>query len=338
MNHSDTKESDGFFTVSSTGILLDCSYHFLQITGYSVKEIMGQPLQRFLSNSSWENFQSSEYKQLELKSITLELTTIETHQEAITFRGEPALQILFQQEPEEFLMNTASGSLEEWTLMSKILSHDLREPLRKILLYIDMIRGNTRNQITPESLMLLQITNDQGYQAMQLLDAIRQYVSFSTTSKLLVKSIDLNEVLDKSWTRVYDENGLKESLLEKPHLPVIRGQGAMLQALFYQILDNSVKYSEPLRPLQIKVDSTIYQEADREMVEIRFQDNGVGFDDMYREDVFRLFSQLNRSSSGSGAGLAICKKIVESHQGQIAATSQPGKGTVLTIRLPVKPQ
>lgn len=337
MNHSDTKEFAGFFTVSSTGILLDCSYHFLQITGYSVAEVIGQSLQQFLTNTSWENVQSGDYKQLELKSIAQEWTTVETHPEEVTFRGESAWQIRFQPEPEEYIENKASGSLDEWTLMSKILSHDLREPLRKILLYIDMIRGNTKNQITPESLMLLQITNDQSYQAMQLLDAIRQYVSFSTTSKLLVKSIDLNEVLDKSWMRVYDENGLKESLLEKPHLPVIRGQGAMIQALFYQILDNSVKYSEPRRPLQIKVESSLCQEDDQEMVEIRFRDNGIGFDDMYSEDVFRLFNQLNRSSSGCGAGLAICKKIVESHQGQIAATSQPGEGTTLTIKLPLKP-
>ncbi len=327
MNHPDTKGAFGFITVSSSGIILDFSYHVLQITGKSAIQILGHPFDQILSSSAWEHLQTQSDGAITFLSAENSLPEWRYQSREVWVENQPACQFVLSRK-EDAMLNKD----DEWLLMNKIFSHDLREPLRKILLYIDMIRGNTQNQITPESLMLLQITNNQSYQALQLLDAIRQYTSFSATEKLSLKSVNLNDVLEKSWLRVCDENGLKETVLIKGHLPVIRGQGMMLQTLFYQVLDNSAKYAEPGRPLQIQVNAQV----NKQTVDIQFTDNGIGFDEIYSQDVFRLFKQLNRNSPGCGAGLALSKKIVETHQGKISAHSETGKGTALNISLPLQ--
>ncbi|MDR6193502.1 ATP-binding protein [Siphonobacter sp. SORGH_AS_0500] len=331
MNHSDTKETAGFITVSSSGMILDFSYHLLQITGLSAIHILDQPLDLFLLQATWERLQAQPTGTLTL--LNPEITCIEFHYQIHETRlaDQKTFQITLKPKDEERQPASFTSLDNDWLLMNKIFAHDLREPLRKILLYIDMIRGNTQNQITAESLMLLQVTNDQSYQALQLLDSIRQYTSFATNEKRTLKSIDLNEMVEKSWLRVSDENGLNTTVLEKTQLPVIKGQGTMIQTLFYQLLDNSAKFAHPSRPLQIRIEAELHSQS----VEIRILDNGIGFDDRYKEDIFRLFNQLNRNSPGYGAGLAFCKKIVESHQGKIVAHSIPQKGTVLTITLPL---
>lgn len=325
---SEIRKPLSFFTVSLDGKFVDFSYHLLQFTTYSATSLIGKSIHDIFTSETVQWIEQAIEKSASTvkgslvtrkgakTDITCEITT-----------GEQGIRFAYAERTEV----PKPVQSEDWSLMSKVVSHDLREPLRKILLYIDMIRGNTQNMITPDSRMLLQVTNDLSYQAMQLLDAIQLYISFAHVTRRTLRPVNLNEVLNKSWNKVQEENGLSSEILTAAKLPVVWGHSDTLQALFYQLLDNAVKFSSPERPLQIAVQTS---EADQNMVQIHVRDNGLGFDPAYQTDVFQLFKQLNRHTAGCGAGLAISQKIVESHQGNIQAQTQMGEGTTITLTLP----
>jgi len=113
--------------------------------------------------------------------------------------------------------------------------------------------------------------------------------------------------------------------------------------LFSNIISNAVKYSSKELPPKIKITCSLEKEsselsaAQKAFYVIQISDNGIGFMQEYENKMFELFGRLesNPIYSGTGIGLAICKKIVRNHQGTITAIGEPGKGAVFTIRLPV---
>lgn len=325
---SEIRKPLGFFSVSLDGTFVDCSFHLLQFTTYSAASLVGKSIRNvFTAETAQWIEQAIEQSAPTARGLLITQAGAKTDITCEITREEQGIRFTYAERVEI----PKSVLSEEWSLMSKVVSHDLREPLRKILLYIDMIRGNTQNVITPDSRMLLQVTNDLSYQAMQLLDAIQLYISFAHATRRTLRPVNLNEVLNKSWNKVQEENGLSSQILTATKLPVVWGHSDTLQALFYQLLDNAVKFSSPERPLQIAIETS---ETEQNMVQIRVQDNGLGFDPAYQTDVFQLFKQLNRNTAGCGAGLAISQKIVESHRGNIQAQTQIGEGTTITLTLP----
>ncbi|WP_420154532.1 ATP-binding protein [Siphonobacter sp.] len=328
ISHSEIRKPLGFFLLSLDGTFVDCSFHFLQFTSYSAASLLGKSIRDVFTPETvqWID-QASEQSITSTKGSLVTRAGAEIQGTYEIAKEEQGIRFSYAESTE----GPKPALSEDWSLMSKVVSHDLREPLRKTLLNIDMIRGNTQNVITPDSRMLLQITNDLSYRALQLLDAIQLYISLAHVTRRTLRPINLNEVLNKSWNKVQEENGLSSQILTAGKLPVVWGHSDTLQALFYQLLDNAVKFSNPQRPLQIAVQTS---EAGQNMVQIHVRDNGLGFDPVYRTDVFQLFKQLNRNTAGCGAGLAISQKIVESHRGNIQAQTQVGEGTTITLTLP----
>jgi signal transduction histidine kinase len=124
-----------------------------------------------------------------------------------------------------------------------------------------------------------------------------------------------------------------------PQLYTIPGQ---MEQLFINLISNSLKYSKPdVKPsIEITSEKKIKRlngdTLPSEGWEIRFKDNGIGFDEQYKEKIFQIFQRLhgNEEYSGTGIGLAICKKIVENHNGTITASSSPGEGATFTVFIP----
>jgi signal transduction histidine kinase len=129
-------------------------------------------------------------------------------------------------------------------------------------------------------------------------------------------------------------------------LPVIKGSPLQLRQLFTNLASNSLKFSNSEAPF-IKIDSKILNPLEAKTIEglqsnktyhyLVFSDNGIGFEQQFSEKIFAIFQRLNnRQYSGTGIGLALCKKIVENHNGLINAVSQPGKGAAFHIYLPAE--
>jgi two-component system CheB/CheR fusion protein len=139
----------------------------------------------------------------------------------------------------------------------------------------------------------------------------------------------------------------KKAKIEVANLPTLEAIPFQMNQLFHNLISNSLKFSkEGVSPV-IKIDSRKISEKEIERypslnptnqyVEITFQDNGIGFEQKYAEQIFTIFQRLHNKEiySGTGIGLALCKKIIENHQGEIFANSKENEGAVFHIILPL---
>ena len=129
----------------------------------------------------------------------------------------------------------------------------------------------------------------------------------------------------------------KHAHIEVAELPVVNGAPVLVHQLFYNLVNNALKFSRPGIPPQVRVSA---QGAAGGMVEIAVQDNGIGFEPEYAERIFKTFARLHSKDSyeGTGLGLALCKRIVERHGGTIRAESRPEQGAVFILTLPAVPR
>jgi signal transduction histidine kinase len=123
--------------------------------------------------------------------------------------------------------------------------------------------------------------------------------------------------------------------IEVGELPVIDADGVQILHLFQNLIDNSIKYCKISEPPVVKIYSTVNEGS----CVIFIEDNGIGFEEHYLDQIFKPFQRLHGRSStyeGTGMGLAICRKIVEKHGGTITARSAPGQGSTFIINFPVE--
>jgi signal transduction histidine kinase len=130
----------------------------------------------------------------------------------------------------------------------------------------------------------------------------------------------------------------KSATLHYQNLPIVEGASVLLYQLFYNLVNNSLKFSKPGEPAEIKITCSIIQKVKKEFAEVTVEDNGIGFEQEFAEKIFETFLRLNSKDKfeGTGLGLSLCKRIVERHGGMIEAKGEPGKGSNFIIRLPLK--
>jgi PAS domain S-box-containing protein len=211
-----------------------------------------------------------------------------------------------------------------------IASHDLQEPLRKIQLYTELLKNNVHNQEAVDNYYEKVNTTARRMSAF-----IKDVLNYSKLSQVetLPETVNLEEVLKEVLVDFDLLIAEKNATITTDPLPVMTGDRQQLKQLFANLFSNSLKFCEA--PPVIHVACKITTGA---FVQLVFIDNGIGFDQRYAEQIFMGFKRLNNRQlySGTGIGLALCKKIVERHGGTIEASSQPGAGTSFTILLPLR--
>ena len=240
-----------------------------------------------------------------------------------------------------------SRSNEELEQFAYVASHDLQEPLRKLIAFSDMIKEKHSNELSEAAADYFnRIIKSAG--RMQVL--IQDLLNFSRVSKNLEDTEEINlyniiyEVLD-------DLNAVIRAKESKITLKIqkelyIEGIAFQMRQLFQNLISNAVKFSKEGQAPQIKIfsrkvsSSFIESElavvtADK-YIEIAIKDNGIGFDEKYLSKIFTIFQRIHGRNeySGTGIGLALCKKITENHKGVLLAESSPGKGATFSIYLP----
>jgi phosphoserine phosphatase RsbU/P len=225
---------------------------------------------------------------------------------------------------------------------TQILSHDLREPIRKIGLFADLVRGHLPPQLEPEAAEALRKIDAEARKMQELIHAVRDFLQPAMDGAFA--AVDLNAVVQRTAASVAMKLGFTDWVLECGKLPSVEGSAALLQAMFAQLLENSVKFRDPARRLRITVRGRIIQQnilaasgeyRYADFAQIEFEDNGRGFDPKYRDYVFGLLKKVDLASPGLGVGLALCRKIVALHYGSIRVDPRPAVGTVFTIELPL---
>lgn len=223
-----------------------------------------------------------------------------------------------------------------------VASHDLQEPLRKIQTFAELMHRNIEKKEESEKYYHKIVGAAQRMSA--LIKDVLAYSKLSDTD-IRLKEIDLNQIVEN--VRIDFELLIAEKKAKIIHdpLPVIKGIPLQMNQLFSNLIGNSLKFSrrEPL--IRITSSDVPYDEQkahpeldmERRYVKLVFTDNGIGFDQQYAQQIFTIFQRLNdrQSYSGTGIGLALCKKIVENHHGLITASSVPGKGAEFMIYLPL---
>ncbi len=233
---------------------------------------------------------------------------------------------------------------EDLVQLNRVISHDLQEPIRKIQIFTDILSRNADLNTDPKSLNALSKIRRASGRLRQLISVLELYVSFDTEQK--ISQIDLNKILDEAKNKAVSQKQFNDFDFFNEDLPVIEGYPEQLELLFFHLISNSIEYREPSRRLALSVKSVIMQEnlfrsiKDRykyvDHVKISFSDNGIGFDNDYKEYVFDLLKKIDAQSKGVGLGLPLSKKIVDNHSGVINVQSEKGKGTEVNILLPMQ--
>jgi two-component system, chemotaxis family, sensor kinase Cph1 len=235
---------------------------------------------------------------------------------------------------------------DELANMNWISTHDLKEPLRKIQIYASVILEND-TAIIPENVKKTIIRMQSSATKMQILiDDLQSYTKVLNKEERFTQ-VDLNQVLREVRTELIEDLEEKGGKLNIGTLPIIKGIDFQINQLFINLISNAIKFSKAQQSPLITVSfnttllpfSTVTAPEDsakKYYYCVTVSDNGIGFNETYKEDIFKIFHRLHtKEYKGTGIGLAICKKIMEVHDGFIEVSSEEGKGADFALYFPV---
>ena len=226
-------------------------------------------------------------------------------------------------------LNRSNYELEQF---AHLASHDLQEPLRKLFFYTDVLKKKYNANLDASGHTIL---NNMTLAAGRMKELISDLLNYSQLQqqKLKFESVDLNQVISEIVKDLDMAIREKKALVSVGNLPVLNGNTLRLRQLFTNLIANALKYSKPDTPPMIEVNASVEDEN----IIIKVKDNGIGFEEQYREKIFGLFERLHTRDQipGTGIGLSICKRIVELHNGTIEADSVPNEYAIFSVTLPV---
>jgi light-regulated signal transduction histidine kinase (bacteriophytochrome) len=229
-----------------------------------------------------------------------------------------------------------------------IASHDLQEPLRKIRAFSNLVLDDYGDAVDETGQDYLARMQDAAERMSQLINDLLVY-SRITTQAQPFEEVDLHRIA----TNVRNDLDLRISELdgtvEIGQLPTIEADPTQIRQVIQNLLGNALKFHKPDEPPHVRVQATVepvtdaLQQSGRlaascsNMCRLTVADNGIGFEESYTDRIFSPFKRLHGRDEyeGTGMGLAICRRIIERHGGDISVKSRPGEGTTFTVLLPV---
>jgi len=237
-------------------------------------------------------------------------------------------------------LESANKDLERFAFMA---SHDLQEPLRKIRMFSDRLFSKYRDVLHEDAKMVTRI--QQAAERMQAL--IVDILAFSKISidKSAFVISDLNIVLKDLLAEMEEEVHETNARISIEPLPPLVVSPTLMRPLFQNLISNALKYRKKDAEATIRIRSEVsvgVNDRDKNLVNrycrIFIEDNGIGFDQKYAEEIFGMFRRLHNNGdyAGTGVGLALCKKIAELHNGYISARSKVNEGSTFIVSLPIR--
>ena len=244
---------------------------------------------------------------------------------------EEKIRLLNQQLVENNLQ--LKNTIEELDRFAYVASHDLQEPLRKILVFSDKIQTKYKSSIDEEMYRNLEKIVRASERMQSLINDLLRFSRQTTTNEDFTL-LPLNELIQDVLTDMEIEIEKTSASVQVGNLPQIWAIPSQMRQLFQNLISNAIKFRKPddVPVIQVTADD---QRTDR--FRIIIQDNGIGFDPKYADEIFMVFKRLHsyHEFEGSGVGLSICKKIIDRHNGMIRAESKVGSGSRFIIDFPV---
>ena len=231
----------------------------------------------------------------------------------------------------ELARQELARSNEELQRFAHTVAHDLREPLRGIRAFTDLLLESNRGKLDPKTTGFLDVIVDSADQMNRLIEGLLEVAKAGYEARQARVELNTRRVAElalEPLRRPIEEAGAKVAY---GWLPVVRANEGQLLRLFQNLIGNAIKYRGPSTP---EIHISARSDTDEWVFAVR--DNGIGIDPHSRHRVFEIFQRLENPSQqhGSGVGLAICKQIVESHGGRIWVDSLPGQGSTFFFTIP----
>jgi signal transduction histidine kinase/FixJ family two-component response regulator len=289
----------------------ECYYHLLRATPIFVNSQI----------TRWVGTLSSIHEQKKMNEVLEEKVAERTEELVETNRN----------------LELTNHELQQFT---SVASHDLKEPLRKIQFFGNLLRE--RAGLKKEDSVYLEKVINSSRRMNLLIDDLLSFASISSPSSFV--PTNLNDIIDGILSDLELLINEKKATIEVKPLPVIEAIPGLMRQLFQNIISNALKFTKKDVPAVVTISAELFVPAKVrdellpgvQRCRINITDNGIGFEEVYTSKIFTLFQRLHTTEyEGTGIGLAIAKKIVEKHNGSISAKSSPGKGSTFSVVLPV---
>ncbi|MDZ4678594.1 MAG: ATP-binding protein [Oligoflexia bacterium] len=342
--------ADMVLVTDQDGVIEYVNPSFEKMTGYSKKEVIGLTPKILKSGQNNPQIYKILWNTI-LSGQTFNAVLINKKKNGELFYTEKTISPLFddsnqvqhfvstdrdvteQKKAEESLekkaiaLERANAELEQFT---NIASHDLREPLRTITTYLQLIERKNAKTLDQESLGYMNFTIDAAKRMRDLIDDLLSYSKIGR-EKLVLQKTNCNDILNNIKANLQTTITEKGAEITSEELPVINADPSFLSQLLQNLIANALKYSNGRKPnIQIKAEP-----SDGNWL-FSVKDNGIGITRESYERIFKMFKRLHSTSeyTGTGIGLAICKKIVEEHGGRIWLESTVGEGSTFYFTMP----
>jgi two-component system, LuxR family, sensor kinase FixL len=221
-----------------------------------------------------------------------------------------------------------------------VASHDLQEPLRKILAFGDRLKNKHAEVLNTEGRDYLERMQNAAGRMQALINDLLSLSRVTNHHQPFV-AVDLADVARMVVSDLEARLLQVSGKVELGALPIIVADRGQIAQLFQNLIGNGLKFNKPGQPPVVKVYGELLNgpQGGVDACQIVVEDNGIGFDEKYLDRIFRVFQRLHGRTEyeGTGIGLAICRKIVERHGGSITASSTPGMGAKFIVTLPYRP-
>lgn len=227
--------------------------------------------------------------------------------------------------------------------VGNVVTHDLQEPVRKLILFSHELTGNQLDRIKKE--LALSVINKSAKKIKTLLLNLQEYLSLTTTAEFVKGDVDLGKLVEDEVVELKAHFSNIESDIAIGSLPVIKGNKRQLRLLFHHLIKNAFVHGTTNGRLSLDINGVIIKEnsffalQDKyeyiDYAKILITDKGQGFDNKYNEYIFDFLKKLDSLSDTVGFGLSFCRKITGNHQGSVKAESAVGMGATFTTMLPV---
>lgn len=237
-------------------------------------------------------------------------------------------------------LETANKDLDRFVFLA---SHDLQEPLRKMRIFSDRLFMKYGDTLDADGRNYVARIHNASKRMQVLINDILAFSRISAEKTSFVNS-DLNQIVGQTIAEMQELVQEKKATFMINHLPSMYVSPRLIKQLFFNLINNALKYSkqniEPVVKIHSEVTSELHGVSNEatKFCRIYIEDNGIGFDQKYAEEIFGMFKRLhvNGQFDGTGIGLAFCKKIVEQHGGYISAKSKLNHGSTFIVTLPLK--
>jgi signal transduction histidine kinase/ligand-binding sensor domain-containing protein len=212
-----------------------------------------------------------------------------------------------------------------------VASHDLKEPLRSVRGFIDLLDIRYKSKLDEKGNNYINFIKE-GVVRMSSL--IQSLLSYSKVGQVEIEfsEIDLNHIIDDKLEDLSQLIYERKAVIEKEKFPQIVAEENQLGMVFYNLITNAIKFNKGEKPL-VKI--SLENRSSNDVWQFAIEDNGIGIDKVYQDQIFELFTRLHSKDEfdGTGIGLSLCKKIIERHGGKIWLDSELGKGAIFRFTI-----